>query len=412
MAIAGYLHVTPTGAGAKTGATWAAAMDWAALVAAPPASGTVVFLKEGTYTLTGNVTFGAGAVTAPVAFIGVLSATTNVGAAVVFADWARAPANFPFIDCATFVLTIGAQNAFRNIYVQGSASGAFTSGTNGYVENCKFDCDVAVAGAVSAVSLGGNSVMVNCEVTAANGRGVSCGTYVMLYGCYIHDMTSAAQGIGVTASTATACVKCVFDNIKLYGIMISANYLIRVVNCVFYDCGTDVYATTAYSSTFINNINEASDVAGYRWSTQTDQNLFLGNHGNDTRCTDMWVLVDSTTVFQDYKVSTGDPLFTVAGSDFSIGKTSPCRGTAQDLYLGVGATVKHGNKGAWQGFTTRSTIPTTAQVLDVASGGPATWDENGDTGPGTVGAASAATMKTSSRAGDNFKIGRGFHIGG
>jgi hypothetical protein len=51
----------------------------------------------------------------------------------------------------------------------------------------------------------------------------------------------------------------------------------------------------------------------------------------------MWLRVDETTCFKDYKVSTGDPLFdNPTGNDFSLQATSPCYGTAEDIKLGVG----------------------------------------------------------------------------
>jgi hypothetical protein len=109
---------------------------------------------------------------------------------------------------------------------------------------------------------------------------------------------------------------------------------VNILNNTFYGCGTAVTASTIRTCS-INNIIEATTVDGFKWTTQTDCNFFWKNHGDDSRCTDMWNGVDTTTIFQDYAVSTGDPKFTVAGSDFSLQTTSPDIDTGMSLELGV-----------------------------------------------------------------------------
>jgi LysM repeat protein len=65
----------------------------------------------------------------------------------------------------------------------------------------------------------------------------------------------------------------------------------------------------------------------------------------------MWLNVATTGPSADLVVTTGDPLFTAAGSDFSLQYTSPCAASAEDVMYGVGASVRNGNKGAWQAAT-------------------------------------------------------------
>ena len=77
------------------------------------------------------------------------------------------------------------------------------------------------------------------------------------------------------------------------------------------------------------------DADGFLWTTQTDINFFWNNHGDDTRCNDMWDGVDATTVFQDYEVTTGDPKFTTPGSDHSLQDTSPNIDAGMSIILGV-----------------------------------------------------------------------------
>ena len=103
-----------------------------------------------------------------------------------------------------------------------------------------------------------------------------------------------------------------------------------------YETDTGVDETNGDRWCCINNIMEGNDSDGFKWTTQTDSNFFWKNHGDDVRCTDMWDLVDTTTVFQDYEVSTGDPVFDVPGADFALQNTSPNLDNGMSIILGVG----------------------------------------------------------------------------
>lgn len=365
MAISGYIHLSPAGAGLKNGADWNNAHDLASLLAAgAPAAGRVLFVKEGTYTLTANIDWSATAGTSvnPIMVLGVKSGTTNVGASVVYSDWAVLSTNFPFVDMVTYSWRFGVLTRTEGIFFQGSATYAVQTGNNATVKNCKFDNDNAASTSNYILFPNANSAVVYCEFLSAKGRGLNStmGANFIAYN-YFHDFADATNGVAVGAGAYDTIINNIFDNCQNAAIICGA-YLVRIVNNTFYETDVAVTATNSYDIQVLNNVCEGNDVAGFKWTTQIDSNLFWGNHGDDARCTDMWVLVDVATVFQDYEVTAGDPLFTAAGTDFSIGKTSPCRGTAEDLYLSVGATVKHGNKGAWQGFTTANILPAAAKV--------------------------------------------------
>jgi hypothetical protein len=92
-----------------------------------------------------------------------------------------------------------------------------------------------------------------------------------------------------------------------------------------------------YYNIVMNNIIDSTSTYGMRTGTKNDHLFFWGNHGNNARCTAMWSNIDTTTVFKDYKVTTGDPKFVdETNGDFRLEADSPCYGTAEDIKLGVG----------------------------------------------------------------------------
>ena len=141
MAITGYYHVTPTGAGAKTGLSWAAAMDEAAFEAfvegGGVAAGNVIFVAGGTYTLDSTIAPTVnGTAVSPICVIGVKAGTTNVGAAVVYSDWSRASADRPYFDLGAWLFGAAGLDMwqFRNLFIEGSANLALCLRSNGIPE--------------------------------------------------------------------------------------------------------------------------------------------------------------------------------------------------------------------------------------------------------------------------------------
>jgi len=355
MAINAYYHVTPAGAGAKNGNDWDNAFDepaWETFMEGGGlAAGDVIIIKEGTYTLDSDIDFSAinGTVTAPIALIGVKDTTTNVGAAVVYSDWARTAGDRPFFDTATFQFKTGSYTIIRNVSIQGAGNDTLEMGIVCAVENCKIENDNGVSTNTNALKMTTYAGVINCEITSANTNGVSVAQYGKVHNCYFHDFTGVTYGSALTLAThGGSVVSNIFNTAKI-GINSGTSYGYMVSNNTFYECDTAVSGTSGGGNFSINNIVEGSNADGFKWTTQTDNNFFWGNHGDDTRCTDMWDGVDITTVFQDYEVSTGDPKFTTAGSDFSLQSDSPNINNANGITDGVGATPVTGNQGAWQG---------------------------------------------------------------
>jgi len=342
MAINDYFHVTDAGAGDKSGDSWANAMDEAAFeshLEGAVVAGDVHFVMDGSYTLDSDIDFNArdGTEVSPIVIIGVKSGTTNEGAAVVYSDWSRDAADRPFFDCATYRIHTGNFCIVRNFDLQGADYRVLQVDNDCLIENCRADNDYGSSAERYAYDVAVTSRLINCEGLSANCNILLAWSNSKILFNYFHDSSDATYGIGVDDRAYDDNILIafnIFDNLTI-GIKSVARQDTTVLNNTFYECDKGVSNTTGYSWTCINNIMEENDTDGFVWTTQTDSNFFWKNHGDDARCNDMWDLVDTTTVFQDYEVSTGDPKFTTPGSDFSLQDSSPNIDNGIGISLGV-----------------------------------------------------------------------------
>lgn len=335
-----YRHVTPSGAGVKDGTTWAKAMGWAEFVTSLTGSMStdwVYFLKGGTYTATGNVDASgrSASSTTPAYIIGVLSATTNEGAAIVYTDFAINDTDRPFLDLATYQLKLGTYIKVYGIRFEGEKSIVATQ----YVifNNCKFNNDIGSSSTNYTVELGNYSGLINCQLESVYAKGVSVDLDCWIMFCYFKGYPDTTNGSAIV-NIDSGCI--IFGNI-FYDCFVAINnsgssYAYQtIMNNTFYACATDISQGTSIAGLYINNLHEGTTTVAYTWSSQRDQNFFWKNHGNDTRCTDMWNNVDSTSLSQDYEISTGDPLFSNPGVDHKLETGSPCLNTGISISLGV-----------------------------------------------------------------------------
>lgn len=374
MAINTYKHVDSGSSGGGDGSTWATSGANAAYTEAEletflestVVAGDVIFIKGGTYTLDSAYDSSArnGTSTAPIAIIGVKSTTTNTGANVVFSDFATG-AGRPFFDGATYGIKLGNFYVVKNISVESSvATYPFDIGTYGVVVNCKFNNDYGSDDSGHrVVNIGAYTSIIDCEISGLHCRGIMATTGARVLFSYIHDIYDAGLYCNDVYCVAIGNV---FNNC-LYGIQGTNGYRSTFINNTFYECDYGSYNTGGATggNVYINNLMEGNDIVGFYKSTQCDIEFYSHNHGNDARCTDMWSGVDTSTIFQDYNISTGDPLFASAGSDFSLSTTSPCFGAGLNIAGGVGSSGMKPNKGAWQNSLdegARNTDPTEAKV--------------------------------------------------
>lgn len=341
MAINVYRHADATATGGTyDGTTWATAFREAELetfLEGTVVAGDVVFLRDSDFALDSAWDSSArdGTAASPIALIGVKSTCTHEGSAVVYSDWARLSADRPFIDGGANAITFGDYYVIRNISFQGEAINVVTTGTYSVIENCKFENDYGSAAARYSLNITTYTKVLNCEFTGANTHGLyTSGSNRILFN-YFHDLATSTNGYGITLYSLSNVVAFNIFDTMLRGVFVDdMNH--TIVNNTFYNCVDGIYESTNYNGHLImNNILEGCTSHGIYSATQYDLNFYWKNHGNDTRNVHMWHNVDTTTIYKDYGVSTGDPLFATAGSDFSLQAGSPCLNNGMSITLGV-----------------------------------------------------------------------------
>ena len=343
MAINIYKHCDSASAGGGDGSTWALAGANAAYTEAElevflegaVVAGDIIFVKDGVYTFDSDYDFTLrdGTAVSPIAIIGVKAGTINVGANVVYDDWARDAADRPFFDGVTFVFRTSDYNIIRNIDFQSAAAQTVYLEISDLVENCKFDNDFGASGARYALYTVSFPRVINCEFVTANCRGVNLSMGGIVLYNYFHDIPDGVNGWAIyMAGDNRSIAFNIFDNCAI-GINSPNRDQILALNNTFYGCGVAISETTGFNWVAINNLLEGCTADGFLWTTQTDSNFFWENHGDDARNVDMWDLVDTTTIYQDYEVTAGDPLFNLPL--FTFPATSPCQDTGMSIELGV-----------------------------------------------------------------------------
>lgn len=333
-----FKYVAAGGAGAKDGAAWSSAYDEAAFETAIEsgslATDTIFFIKSGTYTLDSAYVMSVnGGYNLPIVFIGVLSTTTNEGTSVVYSDWAFGT-DRPLFACAAYSITLTQYVYLKNIRFTTTANPGITMGGGNLIHTCKFTNGYNGSGQYAIVTANGFNAL-NCEFEgtgATKSSGVSgVGTSSLFVNCYFNALN---YGINFTGAQGVV-LNCIF-NTCVIGVEIADRYSMLLVNNTFSACGTAVHASTAYRNMFINNLLEGCTTGGFVWTTQIDGNIWWENHGNDARNADMFNKVADTTVHQDYALTSGDPLFVTAGSNFQLQAGSPCLLTGVQNLLAVG----------------------------------------------------------------------------
>lgn len=317
-------HVASDGTGNRTqGTTWASAINWDTLkvvleTALAMTAGDTFYVKGGTYTFTAAIDFsttydGTGA--SPNVFIGVKSATTNEGAAIVYSDWAVDSASRPFFDCATFTLTPGDYTIFRNFNFSGEATRVVYLQTACLMENCDVTQDYASSIARYCVTAGSGSSIISCHFQSPHGAGLALLGYNRVLYCRLLNFPDATNGKAiVNGGNGNVIIGNIIGWCGAEAINSTADHYLTLDHNTIKYCTRAVYATTDAGWVLTNNIIDSMTTAGAEWTTQENINYWSHNHIDSVRNNNTpLTLVSKGPLFGDNSKTTGDPGL---GTDF------------------------------------------------------------------------------------------------
>lgn len=244
------MYVTTTGAGTKSGLSWANAFSLTEFEIDAEVSaeaGDRYFFKEGTYTLASAIiTALDGSATSYIEIIGVVSATT--AEPPTSSDWATGN-NRPIISHNSHSFQING-DYWRLRGLQVETNGAMTSLYLGGYNICAINCKVTNtnAGAFYALYAIDRAIIIDCEAQSTNGYGIRVGTYSFIFGCYAHD--SSVKGI-IASGNYVYILHCIIDTC---GIGLDPYSFLRIVNTTIYNCTSGVTGTNYAASQYYNNV--------------------------------------------------------------------------------------------------------------------------------------------------------------
>lgn len=330
-----YRYGDPAGTGTiSQGTSWATAFNGDTLFKFLVDSGNAedqLFLKTGTYTLSGAYDFSAKSGTAanPIFMCGVKSVTTNEPP--VSTDFVSDSVNRPIINGQTYQITTGNYFTVYSLYFKSSATYAIVFGTFARAYNCMFENTYgSTSNSYRAASFGSYGMMILSDVTSPNCRGIMHAISFRSIACRFFNIKYEAL---LASDAYNTIVGNKFSNCVI-GISLGANgYRSTAFDNTFRKCGTSYsYEGTAAGIACINNIADSSTTAGFVSTNTLNSNLYLSNHGDDARNVNMWSNISETGPFADFLVTTGDPKFVnIASDSLQLGATSPCINT------GIGA---------------------------------------------------------------------------
>lgn len=204
-------------------------------------SASMVFVKLGTYTISGAINVASTNSTA-------ILASFVIGYVTVWGDTCTL-ANRPVIAAAANASQFGQFQNLTNIICTTTTASGLSAGAGAIFRNCKSTNSSTSAGR-AAISLNTDVHLVGCEAVSQNGTAVSGSTSarVKAMGCYIHD-SSTGWNSSATINTITDCIleACITDAVNLS----SATGAHYIGNCTFYGreakVGTGVNLSVANS---------------------------------------------------------------------------------------------------------------------------------------------------------------------
>lgn len=321
-------YATPTGAGTKSGASWANALAAAELFSVlvnDLLPDDTVWVAEGTYTLTGNIeSLLEGTNTAPINIIGVASGTTNEPP--VTADYA-VRGNFPVFSGGSYYVELDSYIIVKNI--------EFTASLNDYTVNsiyrCVFNnCTIENLGSgLSCVGLdpATSTLIINTRLSAPNGTCVDgSGDNIRLLYCHV---TGGTAGF---ACSSDGCLidSCIFSACGI-GIELGSTISTIIKHNTIYNCTTgisDAGNSTLYPVIYNNTLSALTTgiaLTGIRYPAFIDYNNYYAN------------TTDVSGITKGPNALAVNPHFTDASSDnYSLSSESGLIGAGLSMQLGIG----------------------------------------------------------------------------
>lgn len=345
-----YHYVTTTGADDKSGGDWAHAMDLAAFYTdfGTVAAGDVYVFAGGTYNLTADITSTTdGTATDPIVILGVTAGTTHEGSAITASDFATG-ANRPlFTDGGSaYGFTLDDYCVVMNIIIESTDTYALRADSHCVIRNNKVTQNYTDSASRFGIYCGSGGVsgtggvVIDCEVTGpscSNGIYASYGTTILFN--YIHDLTAASTIGAKMYNSGCPVLFNIFDNCVV-GLDSSNDHGFPVFGNTFYDCETGFQATGDCGKSVINNVFSSCGTDALKWTTANIKvNTFMYNHFYNNADDYDGIIADGDAedTLCDFWDTSGDPLFTTAGSNFSLQASSPCIDAGLAMRLGVGA---------------------------------------------------------------------------
>ena len=329
-AVADDYYVTTTGAGDKSGTTWATAFDWAAFetdLEGSAESGDRYFIKEGTFTSTQDITTAqVGAHTDYIEIIGVVSATS--AEPPTSSDWANVD-NRPLIASSTYAFQLSDFYRVRNIRMTTTHYNGLEVDTEGIVINCKVYNSSGVSNARAFDNDAYRTMLHSCDGESDAGSAFYMGYYGRIINCYAHDGLRGVycNGHGIVIANSF------FDTNTAEGVNINVFDGATIIHNVFYNCVNAIEGTDSTSICAINNII-TNNTDGFNVSTATDSFLIENNNFYSNSSDDV-----SGVVLGSNNLTASDPDYTnAANADFTVGSSSPVLDAGLQPSTNIGTT--------------------------------------------------------------------------
>lgn len=240
------MYVTTTGAGTKSGLSWANAFSLTELETDMEASAEVgdrYFIKEGTYTFASDISTALdGSVSANIHLIGVTSATT--AEPPTSSDWATGN-NRPLFSQGTYLFVVDDSWSLHHMRFLGSAAIVVNMGDRCIVNNIYVENNSSTAGR-EAIILGFYGTLFNSEFISTNGHAIDPAS-AHINGCYIHDSVRGIDGGDIII------VHSIIDTCSGEGIVTGTS--MAILNCTIYNCGTGILGSQfQYGISILNTV--------------------------------------------------------------------------------------------------------------------------------------------------------------